>query len=107
MRQAINRQVNPVDNLVGDYVIVTNGQKAVTTAQLSQNTKNSNFQKKEDEAVKIEIGCIAEGVAYLLAIFYVFNMKYPVLNGVYLFFEKMGLNPSLRLSVSIDLNILK
>ena len=67
------------------------------------------FSKKEDEAVKIQIGCIAEGVAYLLAIFYVFNMKYPVLlNGVNLFFEKiMGLSPSLRLSVSIDLNILK
>ena len=109
MRQAINRQVNPVDNLVGDYVIVTTGQKAVTTAQLSQNAKKQQFSKKEDEAVKIQIGCIAEGVAYLLAIFYVFNMKYPVLlNGVNLFFEKiMGLSPSLRLSVSIDLNILK
>ena len=72
-------------------------------------TGGSTWFKIEDEPVKIEIGCIAEGVAYMLAIFYVFNMKYPVLlNGVNLFFEKiMGLSPSLRLSVSIDLNILK
>ena len=63
----------------------------------------STWFKLEDEAVKVEIGCIAEGVAYLLAIFYVFNMKYPApLNVVYLFFEKlMGLSPS-KTSTVVD-----
>ena len=45
-------------------------------------TGGSTWFKIEDEPVKIEIGCIAEGVAYMLAIFYAFNMKHPVpLNG--------------------------
>ena len=56
----------------------------------------TTWLKLEDEIVRIEASCVAEGVAYLLAIFYVFNMKYPSpLNGLYAFFEKlMGLSPS-------------
>ena len=56
----------------------------------------TTWPKLEDEIVRIEANCVAEGVAYLLAIFYVFNMKYPSpLNGLYAFFEKlMGLSPS-------------
>lgn len=51
---------------------------------------NSFFLKLETEAVKIDVGGLPDGLAHLVASYYIFNCSYPdALKFVFGFFERV------------------
>jgi hypothetical protein len=65
------------------------------------------FMKLETDAVEINVGCVSEAVAYLIAAYFVFNCKYPEpLTYVYGFLENVMCLPKAQqvLPTSVQIN---